>query len=181
MLLLLCAPQRNSFASHTAKRVNYTFSILSRFLPSAMAETKAHNEVFHYLRDNEYLIDFSKIRKEIHLRKSNNSFWKMVRCFSQAIKTVSLKDGFTAETSSSRSLKACHFDKLAGHFGRDMTREKVCTRRCLEFGVWSLEPFKDLDSRFDPSSIALTKRSRTLSNSTCVSPIFFFFRFQVFS
>ena len=130
MLLLLCAPQRNSFASHTAKRVNSTFSILSRFLPSAMAETKAHNEVFHYLRDNEYLIDFSKIRKEIHVRKSNNSFWKMVCCFSYAIKTVSLKDGFTAETSSSRSLKACHFDKLAGHFGRDMTREKVCTRRC---------------------------------------------------
>ena len=44
----------------------------------------------------------------------------------------------------------------------------------------SLEPFKDLDSRFDPSSIALTKRSRTLSNSTCVSPICFFFRFQVY-
>ena len=43
----------------------------------------------------------------------------------------------------------------------------------------SLEPFKDLDSRFDPSSIALTKRSRTLFNSTCVSPIFFF-RFQVY-
>ena len=47
-----------------------------------MAETKALNEVFHYLRDNEYLIDFSKIRKEIHVRKSNNSFWKMVRCIS---------------------------------------------------------------------------------------------------
>ena len=43
----------------------------------------------------------------------------------------------------------------------------------------SLEPFKDLDSRFDPSSIALTKRSRTLFNSTCVSPNFFF-RFQVY-
>ena len=43
----------------------------------------------------------------------------------------------------------------------------------------SLEPFKDLDSRFDPSSIALTKRSRTPSNSTCVSPIFFS-RFQVY-
>ena len=42
----------------------------------------------------------------------------------------------------------------------------------------SLEPFKDLDSRFDPSLITLTKRSRTLSNSTCVSPIFFFFVFK---
>ena len=35
----------------------------------------------------------------------------------------------------------------------------------------SLEPFKDLDSRFDPSSTALTKRSQTLSNDTCVSRI----------
>ena len=35
----------------------------------------------------------------------------------------------------------------------------------------SLEPFKDLDGRFDPSSTALTKRSQKLSNSTCVSRI----------
>ena len=34
-----------------------------------------------------------------------------------------------------------------------------------------LEPFKDLDGRFDPSSTALTKRSQTLSNGTCVSRI----------
>ena len=33
----------------------------------------------------------------------------------------------------------------------------------------SLEPFKDLDGRFDPSSTALTKRSQTLSNDKCVS------------
>ena len=35
----------------------------------------------------------------------------------------------------------------------------------------SLEPFKDLDGRFDPSSTAVTKRSQKLSNSTCVSRI----------
>ena len=35
----------------------------------------------------------------------------------------------------------------------------------------SLEPFKGLDGRFDPSSTALTKRSQTLSNDTCVSRI----------
>ena len=34
-----------------------------------------------------------------------------------------------------------------------------------------LEPFKDLDGRFDPSLTALTKRSQTSSNSTCVSRI----------
>ena len=35
----------------------------------------------------------------------------------------------------------------------------------------SLEPFKNLDRRFDPSSTALAKRSQTLSNGTCVSRI----------
>ena len=35
----------------------------------------------------------------------------------------------------------------------------------------SLEPFKDLDGRFDPSSTALTKRSQMLSNGTCISRI----------
>ena len=35
----------------------------------------------------------------------------------------------------------------------------------------SLEPFKDLDGRFDPSSTALTKHSQTLSNGTRVSRI----------
>ena len=35
----------------------------------------------------------------------------------------------------------------------------------------SLEPFKDLDGCFDPYSTALTKRSQTLSNGTCVSRI----------
>ena len=34
----------------------------------------------------------------------------------------------------------------------------------------SLEPFKDLDGRFDPSSTALTKRSQTLSNALKRSP-----------
>ena len=35
----------------------------------------------------------------------------------------------------------------------------------------SLEPFKDLDGRFDPSSTALTKHSQTLCNGTRVSRI----------
>ena len=39
----------------------------------------------------------------------------------------------------------------------------------------SLEPFKDLDGRFDPSSTALTKRSQTLSNG------FFFLFFGMFN
>ena len=46
----------------------------------------------------------------------------------------------------------------------------VCNLRPV-FEKFSLEPFKDLDGRYDPSSTALTKRSQTLSNDTCVSRI----------
>ena len=35
----------------------------------------------------------------------------------------------------------------------------------------SLEPFKDLGGRFDPSLTTLTKRSQTLSDGICVSRI----------
>ena len=48
---------------------------------------------------------FRKIREEIYARKPKNSFLKMVRCFLLVRKMVSLKDGFTAETSSSKYWK----------------------------------------------------------------------------
>ena len=44
----------------------------------------------------------------------------------------------------------------------DLKKVKFDVRR-------SLAPFKDLDGCFDPSLTALTKRSQTLSNGTCVS------------
>ena len=50
----------------------------------------------------------------------------------------------------------------------NLTRRPVFEK--VKFDVRrSLEPFKDLDGRFDPSSTALTKRSQTLSNGKCVS------------
>ena len=50
----------------------------------------------------------------------------------------------------------------------NLTRRPVFEK--VKFDVRrSLEPFKDLDGRFDPSSTALTKRSQTLSNGTCIS------------
>ena len=38
-----------------------------------MTETKAYNKVFHYLRDNEYPIDFSKDQKR-NLRQKAQKF-----------------------------------------------------------------------------------------------------------
>ena len=46
----------------------------------------------------------------------------------------------------------------------DFKRVKFDVRR-------SLEPFKDLNGCFDSYSTALTKRSQTISNGTCVSRI----------
>ena len=37
-----------------------------------MAETKAYNEVFYYLRDNQYPDDFTKDQKRIIRRKAQN-------------------------------------------------------------------------------------------------------------
>ena len=49
---------------------------------------------------------------------------------------------------------------------------KIWIAALIRFDVRrSLEPFKNLDRRFDPSSTALAKRSQTLSNGTCVSRI----------
>ena len=50
--------------------------------------------------------------------------------------------------------------------------DRISRSKKVKFDVRrTLEPFKDLDGRFDPSLTALTKRSQTLSNGTCVSRI----------
>ena len=80
--------------------------LLSWFLPSAMAETKAYNEFFFTISAITSIQSiFWKIREEIYAGKPKNSFLKMVRCFLLVRKMVSLKDGFTAETSSSKYWK----------------------------------------------------------------------------
>ena len=92
-----------------------------------MAETKAYDEVFHYLRDNGYLIDFSKVQKR-NLRKKAQKFVLE----DDALFLIGQKNGQPKRWVHSREeqqqiLKACHSNKLAGHFGRDRTRGKVCT------------------------------------------------------
>ena len=56
----------------------------------------------------------------------------------------------------------CNHGLLVCNLSPNFEKVKLNVRR-------SLEPFKDLDGRFDPSLTALTKRSQTSSNSTCVS------------
>ena len=63
----------------------------------------AYNEVFHYISAITGIRSiFRKIRKEIYVIETKSSFLKMVRFILLARKTVSLKDGFTAETINSR-------------------------------------------------------------------------------
>ena len=80
--------------------------LLSWFLPSAMAETKAYDEVFS-LSPPWRVSDrfFERSGKRFTQESQKNSFLKMVRCFLLVKKKVSLKDGFTAETSSSKYWK----------------------------------------------------------------------------
>ena len=111
-------------------------SLLVWFIPWTMAETKAYNEVLNYLRDNEYPIDFSKDQKR-NLRK------KALQCkvledgalFFIGQRKGEPKRWVHCQDEQQKTLKAFHSDKIAGHFSRDKTREKVCTKfnaTCLE-------------------------------------------------
>ena len=91
-----------------------------------MAETKAYNEVFYYLRDNQYPDDFTKDQKRLYVEKRK---LRLGRWFFFVGKKNSQPKRWVHNTDEQEKiLKACHYDKLAGHFGRDKTREKVCTK-----------------------------------------------------
>ena len=88
---------------------------------------KLTTKFFHYLRHNEHPIDFSKDQGR-DLRKKAQKFVLE----DGALFFIGQKNGQPERWVHSRDeqqqiLKACHSDKLAGHFGRDKTREKVCT------------------------------------------------------
>ena len=88
---------------------------------------KLTTKFFHYLRHDEYPIDFSKDQGR-DLRKKAQKFVLE----DGALFFIGQKNGQPERLVHSRDeqqqiLKACHSDKLAGHFGRDETREKVCT------------------------------------------------------
>jgi len=93
-----------------------------------MAETKAYNEVFYYLRDNQYPDDFTKDQKRIIRRKAQNFVLDDGALFFVGKKNSQPKRWVHNTDEQEKILKACHYDKLAGHFGRDKTREKVCTK-----------------------------------------------------
>ena len=94
-----------------------------------MAETKAYNEVFNYLRDNEYPIDFSKDQKRNLRKKAIKYVLEDGALFFIGQRKGEPKRWFIAKTSSRR------YWKLVTLFGRDKMREKVCTKfnaNCLE-------------------------------------------------
>ena len=100
-----------------------------------MAETKTYNEVFNYLRDNEYPIDFSKDQKRNLRKKALKYVLEDGALYFIGQKKGEPKRWVHCQDEQQKILRACHSDKLAGHFGRDKTREKVCTKfnaTCLE-------------------------------------------------
>ena len=66
---------------------------------------KLTTKFFHYLRHNELPIDFSKDQSRDLRKKAQKFVLEDGGCFLLVRKMVSLKDGFTAETSSSKYWK----------------------------------------------------------------------------
>ena len=104
-----------------------------------MAEAKAYNEVFNYLRNNEYPIDFSKDQKRNLRKKVLKYVLEDGALFFIGQRKGEPKRWVHCQDEQQKILKACHSDKLAGHFGRDKTREKVCTK----FNATMLKIFVD--------------------------------------
>ena len=69
-----------------------------------------------------------KTKNGLYVEKRKTSSWTMVRCFFVGKKNSQPKRWVHNTDEQEKILKACHYDKLAGHFGRDKTREKVCTK-----------------------------------------------------
>ena len=103
------------FFSTTARRVtsptwgprlHVNGPLLSWFLPSAIAETKAYDEVFS-LSPPWRVSDrfFERSGKRFTQESPKIRSWRWCAVFYWSEKMVSLKDGFTAETSSSKYWK----------------------------------------------------------------------------
>ena len=91
-----------------------------------MAETKLYNDVFHYLRDSQYPEGCNKDQKRNLRKKALKFILENGALFFVANENSQPKRWVHDNEEQKRILHACHSDKLAGHFGRDKTREKVC-------------------------------------------------------
>ena len=78
-----------------------------------MAETKAYNEVFNYLRDNEYPIDFSKDQKRNLRKKALKYVLEDGALFFIGQRKGEPKRWVHCQDEQQKILKACHSDKLA--------------------------------------------------------------------
>lgn len=90
-----------------------------------MAETKLYNQVFQYLRDNQYPEGWTKDQKRNLRKKAQKFFLDDGALFFVANENSEPKRRVHDKKEQERILHACHsWDKLAVHFGRDKTREK---------------------------------------------------------
>ena len=82
---------------------------------------------FHYLRHNEHPIDFLKDQGRDLRRKAQKFVLEDGALFFIGQKNGQPERWVHSRDEQQQILKACHSNKLAGHIGRDKTREKVCT------------------------------------------------------
>jgi hypothetical protein len=84
-----------------------------------MADLTAYEEVFHYLRDNEYPNFYNKDQKR-NLRKRSQKFVLENGVLFYKGKDNSEPRRWVLNVDEQKKiLTACHSDKLDGHFGRD--------------------------------------------------------------
>ena len=91
-----------------------------------MAETQSYHEVFSYIRNGQYPEDIGKDKKRSLRRKAQKLVLNDGMLYYTGCKDGQPRRWVHDAEEQTRIITACHSDKLAGHFGRDKTRDKVC-------------------------------------------------------
>ena len=90
-----------------------------------MSEAKSYGEIFTFIRDNQYPDGFSKDQKRNLRKKASKFFLEDSVLFYAGQRNSQPRRWIYDLEEQRRVLAACHSDNLAGHFGRDKTRNKV--------------------------------------------------------
>ena len=96
---------------------------------SSTMEFVEYEDVFNYLQGGSYPAEASEGAKRSIRRKSKK--FKIHDGLLYYTHGGRERQWIRDEGTKKRIIAACHSDKLAGHFGRDKTREKISSRYYL--------------------------------------------------
>lgn len=93
-----------------------------------MGEKDAYDEIFNYLCDGSYPSAIDKDKKRNLRKKAEKFVLKDGALFYVGKRDSQPRRWVYSVDEQKQILAAWHHDKLAGHFGRDKTRDKVCIK-----------------------------------------------------